>query len=282
MTSTQANGSTALAVRTSNDDHALAPTEVVAPMSWSDIMQMGNELVRTGFLPDQVKTGAQAAAIILAAREMGIPPMKAFRTLYIYKGKIDEYADSQLARFKGKGGRSQFRELTATRAVLWLRHPNGDEHVEEFTIEDAQKAELTGSNANYKKNPKSMLRSRAITNGLKSLGWEDAVGSYDPSEIDTFAHEPVPHPGTTVTTTVKATEYKPDATRKAKVEALMNDLGIVDGRGSYYREVAGGALPASNDETDAAIAELETRVAEKKAREARAQSDGKDDAGADG
>jgi hypothetical protein len=95
---------------------------------------------------------------------------------------VVESADSQLARFKAAGGRSQFEVLDETKAVLHLIHPNGDKHTETFTLEDAKRAGLA-SNSNYSKFPKAMLRSRAITAGLKSVGWEGAVGAYDPDEL---------------------------------------------------------------------------------------------------
>lgn len=169
--------STALATR---------PDQTAADWSFGDLMQLGKELVPTGFLPEHVKTPAQAAAIILTGRELGMPPMRALRSLFMVKGKVTESADSQLARFKLDGGRATFTTLTETEAVLQLRHPNGDEHVERFTIADAQRA---GAGDMYKKFPKAMLRSRAITAGLKSIGWNGATGIYDPSELD-----PAPRP----------------------------------------------------------------------------------------
>jgi hypothetical protein len=154
------------------------------------MMQMGSALVGTGFLPDHIKSGPQAAAIILAGRELGMEPMRALRSLSLVKGKITEAADSQLARFKSDGGRAQFAELSDTAAVLSLTHPNGDKHTETFTIDDARKAGLLSSGM-YSKFPKAMLRSRAITAALKSIGWEGGSGVYDPSEL---AAEPTPAP----------------------------------------------------------------------------------------
>jgi hypothetical protein len=151
-------------------------------MSFPDMLHMGNELVRTGFLPDHIKNGAQAAAIILAGRELGMPPMRALRSLVLVKGKVTEYADSQLSRFKSDGGHAVFRTLDETKAVLWLKHPNGDEHTESFTMDDAKRAQLTGSQM-YTKFAKAMLRSRVITAGLKSIGWEGGAGVYDPAEL---------------------------------------------------------------------------------------------------
>lgn len=165
--------STALAVRT-------APA--LPAQSFGEMVAMGDKLVSTGFLPAHLRTGAQVAAVILTGRELGMEPMRAVRSLSLVKGKVVESADSQLARFKADGGRAQFKVLTESEAVLWLRHPNGDEHTESFTLADAKNAGLA-SNENYRKFPKAMLRSRAITAGLKSVGWEGAVGNYDPDEL---------------------------------------------------------------------------------------------------
>jgi hypothetical protein len=151
---------------------------------------MGDQLRRTGFLPSHIKDGISFAAIVLMGRELGMGTMAACRKLQVIKGTVTERADSQLARFKTCGGRAQFKELSEQRAVLVLRHPNGDEHTETFSIEDAKRAGLA-SNDNYAKHPKAMLRSRAITAGLKSIGWEGAVGIYDPDEI-TDAPSPEP------------------------------------------------------------------------------------------
>jgi hypothetical protein len=172
---------------------AVAPRQasgaMLPAMTFTEMLSMGDHLVRTGFLPKHVRNGAQAAAIMLAGRELGMTPMRSFRSLQMVEGKITESADSQLGRFKVAGGRARFNVLTEEQAELWLRHPNGDEHVERFTMEDADRAYLTrpsqnGAPSNYKKHPKAMLRSRCITAGLKSLGWDGAVDVYDPEELD--------------------------------------------------------------------------------------------------
>jgi hypothetical protein len=154
-------------------------------MTFADMLSMGNALVTTGFLPEHIRTGAQAAAIIATGRELGMQPMRALRSLNMVKGKVTENADSQLARFKTDGGRASFQELTHQRAVLHLVHPNGDEHTEEFTMQDAVAAGLAGRGGMYEKHAKAMLRSRVITAGLKSIGWEGGAGTYDPDELVT-------------------------------------------------------------------------------------------------
>ncbi|HEX6464278.1 MAG TPA: hypothetical protein VFZ98_07495, partial [Vicinamibacterales bacterium] len=130
---------TALTVH--NDASALARREerpaITSGMSFEQIIYMGDQLVRTGFLPNHVKTGAQAAAIVLAGQELGMPPMRALRSLVLVQGKVVENADSQLSRFKADGGRAVWKRLDEQSATLWLRHPNGDEHEETFTMGDA-------------------------------------------------------------------------------------------------------------------------------------------------
>lgn len=150
-------------------------------------MEIGAVLVKTGFLPEHIKTGPQAAAIILTGQELGMAPMRAVRSLVMVKGKVTESADSQLARFKASGGRAKFLQLTDEVAELTLRHPNGDEHTERFTLADAKRAGI--ASPMYQKFPKAMLRSRVITAGLKSLGWEGGTGIYDPSELTEPAAE---------------------------------------------------------------------------------------------
>lgn len=165
---------------------------LAASPDFGSMMDLARELVPTGFLPEHIRTPGQAVAIILQGRELGMQPMRALRSLTMVKGKVVENADSQLARFKDEGGRAIWQKLTETEAVLALRHPNGDEHTEVFTIKDATAAGLTkpsskGEPSMFVKYPKAMLRSRAITAGLKSVGWSGAVGNYDPNEATEFA-----------------------------------------------------------------------------------------------
>lgn len=149
--------------------------------SVQDLMLLAKELTPTRLLPDHVKTPGQALAIMLAGQELGMQPMQSFRCLLLIKGKVAEAADSQLGRFKAAGGKATFSALTDSEAVLVLTHPNGDTHTERFSIADAQRARLTGGE-NWAKYPKAMLRSRVITAGLKSVGWDGASGAYDPDE----------------------------------------------------------------------------------------------------
>ena len=187
---------TAVAVRSADAPVALA-TQPPA-IDFGALMEFARELVPTGFLPDHIKNAGQCCAIILAGRELGMEPMLALRSISMVKGKIVVAADAQLALFKSKGGRAQFDRLDDTIAVLQLIHPNGDQHTESFSIEDARRAGLL-NNSNWKNFPKAMLRSRCITAGLKSVGFEPTSGTYDPDEAQHFNGVPSMGANTTET-----------------------------------------------------------------------------------
>jgi len=228
--------------------------------SFGDLLDMGKNLVGTGFLPDHIKTGAQAAAIILAGRELGMQPMRALRSLVMVKGKVTEAADSQLSRFKADGGRANFVTLDAEQAVLWLKHPNGDEHTETFTMADAKAAQLLSSGM-YGKFPKAMLRSRAITAGLKSIGWEGGVGMYDPDEL------PTPTPRTDHSDDAEETEDADvvDAISDAQHDLLTNLL-----KSHVFTDTERGrvwAAAATKDGATKGIDWAQKQIAKRKASE---------------
>lgn len=198
-----------------------AEPDVSIGMTFDGMVAMGDKLVRTGFLPEHIKNGAQAAAIILAGRELGMPMMRSLRSLALVKGKVSEYADSQLSRFKADGGHAKFLELTPQKAVLWLRHPNGDEHTEEWTTDDTKAAGLAGGM--HSKYAKAMNRSRAITAGLKSIGWEGGVGTYDPEEAAEFA------PPTVVQMPAepRRVEPEPEPVPRQSVRAVLDTIAAL-------------------------------------------------------
>ena len=210
----------------------VAVREATESFNFFELVQAGSQMVKTGFLPDHIRTGEQFAAIVLTGREMGIPPMRAIRSLGIIKGNVTEKADSQLARFKESGGRAEFETLDDTKAVLHLTHPNGDKHSETWTAEDSKKAGLTGGN--HSKFPRAMLRSRCITAALKSIGWAGAVGNYDPDELrDAMptgnAPEPAKRPGwrdrvAAATTLEELGRIGDDADQAVSDRKLTNEL----------------------------------------------------------
>lgn len=161
-----------------------AAAATMAPEAEFDqLMRLGETLASTGFLPAAVKNAAQAVAIILTGRELGIPPMHALRSIDIIKGKPALSAQLMLAIFHRAGGQSDWKHTDAERAAIWLKHPaSGREHVETFTMADAKRAGLTDGDG-WKKYPVMMLRWRAVSAGLRIVAPEIIAGMYTPEEL---------------------------------------------------------------------------------------------------
>ena len=169
------NGSTEVTV------HDGKPEPVIR---WEEEMKGANFLFRSGLCPKSVTSAEAALFIILAGRDLGLSAVSSLRGITVIQGKVEVSADLQLGMFHRAGGRSQWEELTDARAAIrltapWLTSP----HTSSFSMEDAKRAGLLETQPNYKKYPKAMLRSRAITQGLKDIGFDPTAGVYAPGEL---------------------------------------------------------------------------------------------------
>lgn len=159
-------------------------TELAAaqPVNYSNELDGARALMKSGLLPAGIKSAEAAMFVILTGRDLGLSPVQSLRSIHVIQGKIEVAADMQLGLFHRAGGKSQWVTLTNEQATLklvapWLIEP----HVESFSLADAKQAKLGGDN--WAKYPKAMLRSRAITAGLKSIGFDPTAGIYGAGEI---------------------------------------------------------------------------------------------------
>lgn len=157
----------------------LPPVDAKQSIDLATVREIAQELVESQTLPTNIKTRAQAVAIILAGREMGIEPLLALRSISIDRGKIIIAADLQFGMFKRDGGHAEWVQNDITGVALHLRHMNGDEYLSTFTPEDAERASLWGKVGTWSKYPIAMMRARAITAGLKAVGYTPTAGAYD-------------------------------------------------------------------------------------------------------
>ena len=188
---------------------------------WSADLKGAALLFKSGMGPASIKSPEQALFVILTGRDLGLSPTQSLRSINVIQGKVEVAADMQLALFKRAGGRAVWRTLTAETAVLDLTHPNGDKHTESFTIADARQAGLSGGN--YAKFPKAMLRSRCITAGMKSVGFDVLAGVYAEGELGGDA----PKPTATVATSEPAPDIGTPATTVVDADVVNTETGEV-------------------------------------------------------
>lgn len=174
-------------------DHIIAPmssqmSSISLQRELPYMFQLAEALIKTGFLPDTLTLPGQVVAIILAGRELGIPPMTALRTLHIVGGKISFSAQLQLALANRAGIKHRFIEISPTRCAVELTSPDQEPAQYEFTIDDAKKAGLLDGKPSspWTKYPKNMLQWRCVSNAISAHCPEVMLSVYDPDEVSEF------------------------------------------------------------------------------------------------
>lgn len=161
-----------------SNEVAVRQTDAIArPESFEGLMQMADALVKSGFLPSAIKTAPQAAAIMVAGREIGLSGMQSFRELYVVNGQVGMSTRLIVAFFKQFGGRYLFLERTPQTCTVRLIGPDGDEHDHTMTRDDADKMGITKEKNketnqlqekfNWRANPTGMLSNNAIKGAIR-------------------------------------------------------------------------------------------------------------------
>jgi hypothetical protein len=115
--------------------------------------------------------------ILLAARELGVPPLQALNGgIWNIQGKIEISARLMNAMIRRAGHSIIVKHCDETKCVLeGKRADNGDSFTAQFTIEDAKKAGLA-SRSTWRAYAEDMLYSRAMSRLARRL-FSDVIGT---------------------------------------------------------------------------------------------------------
>jgi hypothetical protein len=160
---------------------------VTALVTVDQIERMAVSVARSGLFG--VKTPDQAMALMLIAQAEGLHPAIAARDYHVINGRPALRADAMLARFQAAGGKVEWGEYTDTRVVGKFSHPSGGSVEIAWTTKMAQDAGLT-RNPTWKSYPRQMLRSRCISEGIRTVFPGVLVGTYTPEEVEDMAPAP--------------------------------------------------------------------------------------------
>lgn len=123
--------------------------------------------------------GEQAGVmmIMLAARELGIPPCQAINGgLNIIQGKVEISARMMSALIRKAGHRIEVKECTEHQCILiGKRSDTGEHQTSTFSIIEAQKAGLVKPGGGWTKWPKDMCFARALSRLSRQL-FSDVIG----------------------------------------------------------------------------------------------------------
>lgn len=168
--------------------NALTRYEPADAASDMDLATLGKVLAQSKYFADTADA-AQAIVKVLAGREMGIGPIASMTGIYIVKGRVTMGANLIAAQLKRHPNYNyQVISLNDTGCELAFFEKRGNAMVEigrsKFTQDDAKAAQLTSSD-NYRKFPRNMYFSRALTNGARWYCPDVFGGSpvYTPEEL---------------------------------------------------------------------------------------------------
>ena len=129
----------------------------------------------------------QGLALCLVAQSEGRHPASAASDYHIIQGRPAKKADAMLRDFLAGGGKVEWHHLDDTKADATFSHPAGGSARIDWTLERAKKAQLT--TPMWSKYPRQMLRSRVVSEGVRTVYPMATSGMYVPEEVQDF--EPV-------------------------------------------------------------------------------------------
>lgn len=133
-----------------------------------------------------VKTADQAMALMLIAQAEGLHPAIAARDYHVINGRPTLKADAMLARFQTAGGSVRWGTYTEQTVSGTFAHPQGGSVEIEWTYAMAERAGLT-KNPTWRQYPRQMLRSRCISEGIRTVFPGVVVGAYTEEEAQDMA-----------------------------------------------------------------------------------------------
>lgn len=149
----------------------------------SEVERIAGAIAKSGMFG--IRDPYAVLTLCLVAQAEGQHPAVVFRDYSIISGKPSKKAEAMLRDFLSAGGKVEWHTLTDQEADATFSHPSGGSARIAWDHERAQKAGL-GSNGMYKKYPRQMLRSRVISEGVRTVFPGATSGLYVPEEVAAF------------------------------------------------------------------------------------------------
>lgn len=204
-------------------------TEIIP---FNQIERMANAAAKSGLFG--VKNPDQALALMLVAQAEGVHPARAMQEYHVIQGRPALKADAMLARFQAAGGKVEWKEYTDQKVIGVFSHPQGGSISIEWTMLRAQAAGLSGKET-WKAYPRQMLRSRVISEGVRTVYPGVATGSYTAEEVaDMELHDVTSDKPVTIEQAVEqaASALTPD--ERAEHISAMKEAGDIEGLAAAF------------------------------------------------
>ena len=144
------------------------------------MQQMAEAIAGSGLFG--LKTPQQALALGLLCQAEGRHPAEAARDYHVIQGRPTLKADTMLARFQNAGGRVEWPVYSDKKVVGTFSHPSGGTLTLDWDWERAKAAGLANRDT-WKQYPRQMLRSRVISEAIRTILPGVLSGCYLPDEV---------------------------------------------------------------------------------------------------
>jgi hypothetical protein len=171
-----------------------ALSTIEQPMSLGDMERLATAIAKSGLFG--IRTPEQALVLMAIAQAEGRHPVEAARDYDIIGGKPAKKAEAMMRDFIQAGGKVQWHSLTDELADATFTHPQTGEVRIDWDMKRAQTA--FGKKDNYAKFPRQMLRSRVVSEGVRTLWPLATSGMYVPEEQADIPAKETPHTGSTI------------------------------------------------------------------------------------
>lgn len=163
--------------------NAIVPVQPSYPVS--DLERMARAFAASKLFG--VQNPEQALALCLVAQAEGRHPASAAQDYHIIQGRPAKKADAMLRDFLSAGGKVEWHTLTDEQADATFSHPAGGSARIDWTFKRATTAGI--SNPMWKKYPRQMLRSRVVSEGVRTVCPGATSGMYVPEEVQDIVHD---------------------------------------------------------------------------------------------
>lgn len=190
------------------------PHPSVPAMTISDVARVAEAIAQGGLFGTRDLNAV--LTLCLLAQAEGQHPAVVFRDYHIIQGKPAKKADAMLRDFINSGGKVEWHTLDDGKADATFTHPSGSARID-WTLERARTAGI--ANPMWKKYPRQMLRSRVISEGVRTVYPGATSGLYEENEVRDIVADTPTIDGGDITGHSQHGELSPDAPAEYGVEA---------------------------------------------------------------
>jgi hypothetical protein len=206
------------------------------PMPLQDMQTLAVAIAKSALFG--IRTPEQALVLMAIAQAEGRHPVEAARDYDIINNRPAKKAEAMLRDFIQAGGKVQWHSLTDELADATFTHPQTGEVRIDWDMKRAQTA--FGKKDMYAKYPRQMLRSRVVSEGVRTLWPLATSGMYEPGEVADIQPE---HTGPTLEATPEREAINDAVPIRAAAAAIQRAPRIAERAPAYEAPRAAPAAP---------------------------------------